>query len=193
MAANPSYSLVLWAVTGCLLGQQPKEAISASGVFLGRSGKPMAGARLNLCEVDFDRAKVAPMRNVPAATADNAGAFTFRGFPAGRYTIIYVLSGANIAMPNELDIAAINSVTKSTMPLMTNTELGRNQVNEAIPWGPFTLLKGHTYWSMGQNMKIYNATLRRGQQGPYLEVRRSIIWLQDFADKTQVKFDAWSF
>jgi len=46
---------------------------------------------------------------------------------------------------------------------------------------------------MGKNMKIYNATLRRGQQGPYLEVRRGTIWLQDFQDKIQFKFDAWSF
>jgi len=193
MRANWSYTLVPWAVAGCLLGQQPKAVTSASGVFLGRSGKPMAGARLTLCAAALDQAKITPIRNLPAATADKAGGFAFRGFTAGTYTIVYTLPGADVSIPNELDISALDSVAKSTMPLMANIELGRNQVNEAILWGPFTLLKGHTFWSMGKNMKIYNATLRRGQQGPYLEVRRGNIWLQDFQDKTQFKFDAWSF
>ena len=193
MRAKWSYILVLLAVAGCLLGQQPKSVTSVSGVFLGKSGKPMAGARLILCQAIVDQAKITPLRNVPAATADNAGRFAFRGFDPGRWTIIYLLPGLNVAIPNEIDISALDAVTKSTLPLMVKVELGANQAYAPRPWGPFTLLKGHTFWSMGANMKVWNATLRRGQQGPYLEVRRNTVWLQDFEDNCQIKFEAWSF
>jgi hypothetical protein len=42
-------------------------------------------------------------------------------------------------------------------------------------------------------MKIWNATLRRGAAGPYLEARRGLIWQGDFNDKAQIKLEAWSF
>jgi hypothetical protein len=42
-------------------------------------------------------------------------------------------------------------------------------------------------------MKIWNATVRRGPQGPFLELRRGRLWLQNFEDKSEIKFDAWSF
>jgi hypothetical protein len=42
-------------------------------------------------------------------------------------------------------------------------------------------------------MKVWNATVRRGQLGPFLELRRGLVWLQDFDDKSEIKFEAWSF
>ena len=82
------YTLVLLAASGCLLGQQPKSqpkpGTAASGVFLGKSGKPMAGARLILCHALEDQAKIRLLPNVPTATADAQGRFSFRGFDPGR-------------------------------------------------------------------------------------------------------------
>ena len=42
-------------------------------------------------------------------------------------------------------------------------------------------------------MKIWNATLRRGATGPYLEMRKGVIWQADFKDKGQITLEAWSF
>jgi hypothetical protein len=184
--------LVLATATVCFPGQPP--ATTANGVFLGKSGKPMAGARLILCEVLEDQGKVRPVPNVPAATADPQGRFTLRGFQPGRWTMIYLLPGVNTAAPNEIDISPLEAVDKSILPLMVRVELGTDAPYAPRPWTrQFTLLKGHTFWSMGQQMKIWNATVRRGAQGPYLELRRGRLWLENFADKGQFKIDAWSF
>lgn len=190
--------LVLLAVAGCLPGQQPKSqpkpaTTTAGGVFLGKTGKPMAGARLILCAWLEDQSKIRLLPNVPTATADPTGRFAFRGFTPGRCTIIYLPAGVDVAVPNEINIAALEAVDKSLAPLLVRTELGTTEPYKPRPWGPFTLLQGHTFWSMGAQMKIWNATLRRGQQGPYLEVRHAILWHKDLDDKTEIKFDAWSF
>ena len=42
-------------------------------------------------------------------------------------------------------------------------------------------------------MKIWNATVRRGATGPYLEMRKGRVWQANFTDKAEVKMDAWSF
>ena len=76
---------------------------------------------------------------------------------------------------------------------MQRVEIGTSQPLDDRKWGVFTLLKGHTFWGEGANMKVWNATLRRGSTGPYLEVRRGSIWRGDFNDKAQIKMDAWSF
>lgn len=186
---------VLAAATVCFPGEQPKPkpATSADGMFLGRTGKPMAGARLILCEAIEDQGKIR-LLDVPTATADQQGKFTLRGFQPGRWTLIYLLPGVNAAVPNEIDISPLEAVDKSILPLMVRVELGTDTPYAPRPWTrQFTLLKGHTFWSMGQQMKIWNATARRGAQGPYLELRRGAIWLQNFADKCQIKMDAWSF
>ncbi len=153
----------------------------------------MAGARLILCEAIEDQGRVRLLRNVPTATADNQGRFAFRGFTPGRWTIIYLPAGVEAAIPNEIDISPLEAVDKSLLPLLVKAELGTKRPYEPRPWGPFTLLKGHTFWSMGKDMRIWNATARRGQQGPFLEVRRGRIWLQNFEDKSEIKFDAWGF
>jgi hypothetical protein len=198
MAPKWSHALILLALVGYLPGQQPNPNTTASGVFLGRSGKPMAGARLILCTVrenaDSFRGVLRLLPNVPTATADNAGRFEFRGFAPGRYTIIYLPAGANAAIPNEITISPLEAMDKSITPLLRNFELGTSTQYGPRRWGPqFTLLKGHTLYSMGAQMKVWNATVRYGAQGPYLEVRRNIIWLQELADKSQIKYDAWSF
>jgi hypothetical protein len=171
-----------------------KPATTASGVFVGKSGKPMAGARLVLCEVLEDRGKIKPVANVPAVTTDKTGQFTIHGFNPGRYTLIYLPAGSNAAIPAEIDTTALEAQDKSTMPLMGRIELGTDKPYPARMWGKqFTLLKGHTFWSTGEYMKIWNATARRGWEGPYLELRRGRVWLQDLADKSQIKLDAWSY
>ena len=60
-------------------------------------------------------------------------------------------------------------------------------------WAQFTLMKGHTLYSIGQQMRLWNATARRGPQGPFFEVRRGLVWMQELADKTEIKFTAWSY
>ena len=158
----------------------------------------MAGARLILCDTAEDpdsfHGRIRVLPNVPTATADKLGRFDFRGFNPGRYTIVYFPAGVQAVMKNEISAGAIEAVDKSIAPLLNRFELGTNKPYDPRPWGPqFTLLKGHTLWSMGQKMRVWNATVRRGQQGPFLEVRRGNIWLQSLADKSEIKFDAWSF
>jgi hypothetical protein len=198
MRATWLCTLVFAAAVVSFPAEQPKSqtkpGTTAGGVFLGRSGKPMAGARLILCEGLEDQGKIRLLPNVPTVTTDKTGRFALRGFAPGRWTIIYLPAGVDVAMPNEIDVSALEAVDKSILPLLVKVELGKDKPYEPRPWSKqFTLLKGHTLWSMGAQMKIWNATARRGQQGPYLELRRGRIWLQNFDDKCEVKFDAWSF
>ncbi len=196
------HTLILLAVAGCLLGQQTKAqskpGASAGGVFVGKSGKPMAGARLILCKVAEDAespyATLTPMPTVPNATADKTGRFQFQGFAPGTFAIIYLPAGANVTLPKTINIKPLENVTKSIVPALRNAEIGKTIPYEARSWGfDYTLLKGQTFWSQGPQMKIWNATVRRGPQGPFLEVRRGAIWLLDLTDKAELKFDAWSF
>jgi hypothetical protein len=61
-------------------------------------------------------------------------------------------------------------------------------------WGKtFTLLKGHTFYAEGANMKIWNATVRWGPQGPYMEMRRGVIFQQQFPSQGPIKLVAWSY
>lgn len=154
----------------------------------------MAGARLILCQVLEDQAKIRLLPDVPTATVDPQGRFSFRSFDKGRWTIIYLPAGVDVAISNEINISALEAVDKSLLPLLVKAELGTDKPYEPRPWGPqFTLMKGHTFWSTGPQMKIWNATVRRGPQGPFLELRRGRLWLQNFEDKSEIKFDAWSF
>lgn len=191
-------SLVL-AASPCSSQQQksqPKAGPTASGVFVGRSGKPMARTRLLLAEVagdqEFEYAKV-KLTNLPAVVTDNDGRFTFTGFTPGSYTIVYLPPGVTIA-PREFSIKALNAVTQSPLPLLRSVEHG--STGQPFPertWGQaFTLLKGHTFYLQGANMKIWNASARR-QQGPTVEIRKGVIWQEHFDDKSQIKLVAWSF
>jgi len=177
---------------------QPKTAASASGVFVGRSGKPMAKVQLVMGEVAGDEevlyAKIKLPANLPSALTDGQGRFQLTGFAPGRYTIVYQSAGAAGILPSEINIKPLLAVTRSTLPLMRNVEIGNT--GEPLPerlWGrTFTLLKGHTFYSQGADMKIWNATARLGKQA-YVEIRKGVIWQESFADKSQIKLEAWSY
>jgi len=191
------FSLALLAATACLWAQ-PKPATSASGMFVGRSKAPMAGVRLILCEPQVDPArhqgKLIPVKGVPAAFADAAGKFTFKGFTPGRYSIVYVLPGVDAPLPPELDVSSLDTASKSRTPLLVKVEIGASgPAFQPVMWGDFTLLKGHTFWTLGPTMKVWNATARRGQRGPYIEVRKGVVWQQELQDKTEIRLDAWGF
>ena len=175
---------------------QPKAGPTASGVFVGRSGKPMARTRLLLGAIvgdqEFMYAKVR-LANVAAAVTDSEGRFTFTGFTPGFYTVVYLPPGVVLA-PKEFSIKALSGVTKSPLPLLRSVEHGTTgaPLTERA-WGQgFTLLKGHTFFLEGANMKIWNATARR-QEGPTVEIRKGVIWQEHFDDKSQIKLIAWSF
>jgi len=194
--------VVAWAAASLCLAQQAKApakgSATASGVFVGRSGKPMVKARIFMGEIAGDHevlyARVKLPTTLPSATTDEQGRFQLKGFTPGEYTLVYLPAGAPPVMPAEINIKAFLAVTKSIAPLLRNFELGRNDPYPDRPWGrEFTLLKGHTFMSEGPTMKIWNATVRRGQHGPYMEIRRGLIWLQKLEDGSQIRFEAWSF
>jgi hypothetical protein len=193
---------VVLAVAQSLHGQQPKSQAkpeaTASGVFVGRSGKPMAKARLLLAEVIADKevshARLKLSSKVAAAVADEQGRFQLKGFTPGSYAIVYQPAGASPVIPIDTYIKPLLAVDKSIAPLLRNMELGKLEPFADRAWGrDLTLLKGHTFWSEGEFMKIWNATVRRGQQGPYMEVRRGALRVDRLDDKSQIKMDAWSF
>ena len=194
-------AMVLTAVlTVACLGQQPKSSnkgdASASGVLVGRSGKPMVNARVFLGKVEDDQdvlqARV-KLGGLPISQTDAQGRFKINGFVPGSYTLLYSLAGGASIAPAEISIRSLQAVTKSILPLMNGVEIGTTQPLDERKWSIFTLLKGHTFRGEGANMKVWNATLRRGATGPYLEVRRGLIWQGDFSDKGQIKLEAWSF
>ncbi len=188
-------------ILSTLAGQQPQGTVpvTVSGAFMGRSGKPMAKARLILgaveSDADFQYARVKLVAKVPDAIVNEKGQFQFRGVPPGTYTILNSPTGAALVLPNLISIRALSAEDRSILPMMRGVEVGKSYEPLAErAWGQaFTLLKGHTFWSMGANMKIWNATARWRQQGPYMEVRKGIIWLERFDDKSQIKLDAWSY
>jgi len=190
--------LIPLAVVVSLTGQQPKSSATASGAITGRSGKPMANARLILAEVVGDaevaNAKVKLVPKVATAVADAQGRFQFKGFTPGVYTIVYEPAGVSSLPPVEFSIRSLTAYDKSIAPLLRSTELGRTDPYPQRAWGNvYTLMKGHTFWSEGQHMRIWNATVRRGAQGPYLEMRRGVIWTQRFDEGSQIKFETWSY
>lgn len=190
---------VLFALSAQPSKTPPAPAITVPGVFLGHSGKPMAKARLLLGEVEpdneFQYARIKLVAKVPDAIADAKGQFQFRNVTPGVYTILYSPTGASLLVQNVISIRALSAETRSMLPMMRNVEVGKSfEPLAERAWGQaFTLLKGHTFWSMGANMKIWNATARWRQAGPFVEVRKGIIWLERIDAKTQIKFEAWSY
>jgi len=181
-------------------GQQPKPSYkgdaSASGVLAGRSGKPMGNAHVFLGKVEDDADVLQGtlrLGGLPIAQTDAQGHFKISGFSPGSYTLVYSPAGGASIVPTEISIKALQAVTKSILPQMNGVEIGLTQPLDERKWSTFTLLKGHTFRGEGANMKIWNATLRRGATGPYLEVRKGWIWQADFKDKAEIKLEAWSF
>ena len=177
---------------------QPKQGATASGVFVCRGGKSMAKARLFMGEVVRDEevlfAKIKLTASLPTALTDDQGRFQLTGFPPGRYTIVYQPSGGTGVLPAEINVKPLLAVTRSTLPMMRNVEIGNTgELLAERLWGrTFTLLKGHTFYSQGADMKIWNATARLGKQA-YVEIRKGVIWQESFADKSQIRLEAWSY
>ncbi|MBI1790183.1 MAG: carboxypeptidase regulatory-like domain-containing protein [Acidobacteria bacterium] len=199
---SPRVLLVLLAGVESLSAGQPpkvpaKPETTASGVIVGRSGKPMAKARVTLGQIAGDQevlyAKVKFSAKPPSAVADDQGRFQVKGFTPGDYTIVYQPAGADVPLPPEISIKPFLAVIDSLIPL-AGFELGQTEPFKDRVWGRvFTLLKWHTFYSEGAKMKIWNATVRRGPAGPYMEIRKGLIWLQRLDDKTQIKFETWSY
>ena len=196
-------TVALLAAAFVLAGQtanpQPKAGAPASGVFVGRSGKPMANTRMILAEVAGDQeviyAKIKLAVNPPIAVTDDKGQFQFTGFTPGMYAVLYSPAPASKVLPAEINIKALAAVTKSPVPLLRDTQIG--DTGTPYPdrlWGrTFTLLKGHTFFAEGANMKIWNATARWGAQGPFMEVRKGVIVQQQFPDLRPIKLVAWGY
>ena len=194
-------SVVLLAtlLTGRLANPQPKASATVSGFFVGRSGKPMANTRMILAEVAGDQdvvyAKIKLAVNPPIAVTDDKGQFQFAGLTPGTYAVLYSPSTASKVLPAEINIKALAAVAKSPFPLLRDTQIG--DTGTPYPdrlWGrTFTLLKGHTFFAEGANMKIWNATARWGSQGPFMEVRKGVIVQQQFPDQRPIKLVAWSY
>ena len=188
------------AVAAPCAGQQPKPstkpATSVVGVLTGHTGKPLPNARVFLGKIEDDEemlmAKV-HLGGLPMGQTDVQGKFKLTGFAPGSYTILYFPSGGPSFAPAEISIKALQAVDQSILPQMKNVEIGTTMPLDERKWGPFMLMKGHTFWSQGENMKLWNATVRRGPTGPYLEVRKGAIWRTDVADNGQIEIDAWSF
>ena len=178
---------------------QPKSGAPASGVFVGRSGKPMAHTRLILADVTGDSelsyAKVKLAVNPPTAVTDDKGQFQFTSVTPGTYAVLFTPASGSKALPAEISIKAFAAVTPSPMPLLRDVEIGASgPPTPDRTWGrTFTLLKGHTFYAQGANMKIWNATARWGPQGPYMEIRKGVISLQQFPSQSPIKLVAWSY
>ncbi len=174
------------------------EAVVATGVFTGRSGKPIAKARLYLAEISGDevffQATVKLVPKVSTAVTDEEGGFQFKGFIPGTYTIAYQPPGVTGVVPVAIATKTLSATDDSIMPLLRDFEIGTDRPFSERAWGRrFTLLKGHTLYSMGPKMKIWNASVRYGQRGPYLEIRRGLIWTDKFEDNSEIRFEAWSY
>lgn len=194
--------LALSALVSPLPGQannpQAKPRIAVDGVFIGRSGKPMAKAKVILAEVIGDEevtcARVKLVASVPTAVTDAQGRFQLKNVVPGEYTLLYLPTGADILIPNDISVKSLTAVTRSIAPLLRNTELGKSEPYPPKPWGKvFTLLQGHTFYSEGTYMRIWNASIRRMERGPYLEVRRGMLWLVRMEAGKPVKLEAWSY
>ena len=102
--------LLLAAVLSPSFAQQK---VTAGGAFVGRSGKPMAKARLILAEIKGDDevtyARIILPAQLPTATADASGAFQFTGIAPGEYTILYQPTGGAGATVEELQELAKRS------------------------------------------------------------------------------------
>jgi len=169
----------------------------ADGVFVGRSGKPMANAKLYLGEIaadqDFAYAVIKLPERLPSAVADAQGRFQFRDFPPGRYTIVYQPTGAGV-LPAQINIRPLSATDQNMAPGLRGIELGKADPFSDRAWTKmFTLLKGHTLMTQGDSMKIWNATARRNPGGPFIEIRRGLLWTQQLADKSKIQLDAWSY
>ena len=185
---------------------QAKGGAAVSGVFMGRSGKPMAKTRLFLGVIEKDEetlyATILLGDKPPSALTDDSGKFQFAGIAPGKYAILYQPPpNTQVVPPVQIDIKTLSvKMMPSSMPMLKGLELGKTgEPYPDRPWGAreFRLLKGHTLKNVetggGTFMKVWNATVRRGASGPYLEMRNGAVVQQELADKSQIKVEAWGY
>lgn len=197
--------VVLCRQTGLALPPMQSGNVTVSGTLTGRATqKPLAKATVTLgrLQQDADGRDVDLLLTEFTAVTDDKGYFQIKGVPAGSYTIVYRPAGGAAVKPavakggGKLSVAKLAAVIRTFMPMMRSKEVGLTSPFENRPWSTeFTLLKGHTLFcdGSGEHMRIWNATVRSGRQGPYLEMRRNKIWKQDIQKDTQLKVEAWSF
>ena len=174
------------------------DAVVATGAFMGRSGKPMAGAKLVLGTIEGDTmypdTLVKLAQDIDTITVDKEGKFEFKGFEPGKYTVLYLPRGGGSLFPNELRVKVLGGTMDSIAPLLIDAELGKTRPLKQRKWGRhFILLKGHTLYSKGAKMNAWNATVKVNPRGPYLELRRSRIWSQDLEDNSEIELEAWGY
>src|SRR5260370_1803674 len=146
-------AMVLTAVVPVAgIGQQPKSSnkgdASASGIGVGRSGKPMANARVFMGKVEDDedvlQAKLR-LGGFPIAQTDAQGRFKISGFVPGSYTYVYSPAGGPSIVPAEFSIKALQAVTRSIPPPMNGLEIGLTEPHDQPTSRTFTLLTAHTF------------------------------------------------
>ena len=126
---------------GPLAKSETKAGVTtAHGVFLGRSGKPMAKTRLILAEVAGDQeviyAKIKLAINPPITITDDQGRFQFTGLTPGLYCALHQPSTASKVLPAEINIKALAAVKESPFPLLHDVQLGDTGApNPERVWG----------------------------------------------------------
>jgi hypothetical protein len=151
---------------------QPKAGVGANGMFVGRSGKPMAKMRLILAEVTGDQeltyAKIRLPTNPPIAITDDKGQFQFTSVTPGTYVVLYAPASSSKVLPAENNIKAFSEGCQVALPVVARHPDRRDR--RAVSDGPGAehsrVLKGHTFPAEGPNMKIWNASARFGPGGP---------------------------
>lgn len=199
--------LVLWWQAAPGLPSPPEPTVTVSGALTGRASRgPLAKAWVCLGRLTKDEeGKDADLLLTQlTAVTDEKGNFQIKGVPAGSYTLVYrPAPAAGAKSPpakgaGKISVRKLAAGIRSFMPMIRDREVGVSTPFDERPWPSpewFTLLKGHTLYCipLGSLMKIWNASIRSGRQGPYLEMRKNQIWRQDFQKDTQIKFEAWSF
>ena len=185
----PAPLLQSFTVSGSISGRVSRGPLPKAWVGLGKLTKDEDGKDDQLLLTEF------------SAVADEKGNFQIKGVPAGIYTLVYrpAPPGGKSAPAKgggKISVIKLSAGIRSFMPMVRNQEVGTRDPFPQRPWSPeFTLMKGHTLFCipMGSLMKIWNASVRSGRQGPYLEMRKSQIWTQNIGKDTQFKIETWSF
>jgi len=183
------------------LASPPQGGVTVNGTLVGRSGKPLGKAWVCLGKLSKDEeGKDADLTLTQlTATTDDSGRFQIKGVAPGAYTLVYrpaPVTGAKGG--GKISVRKLAAVIRSFMPAIRDREVGTSSPFDDRPWpsvSAFTLMKGHTLFcsAITPHMRIWNATVRSGPRGPYLEMRKNVIWRQDFQKDAQIKFEAWSF
>ena len=172
-------------VSGALSGRISHAPLAKAWVGLGRLAKDANGQDAVLSLTEFN------------AVTDEKGNFQIKEVPTGTYTLVYRPAPASAAKAGlKIPVSKLSAAIHSFMPMIRDREVGVSDPFPERPWtAGFSLMNGHTLYCqpLGTQMTIWNASVRSGRQGPFLEMRRNKIWSQDFQRETQLKFEAWSF